>query len=44
MATFERIDPDGDIAVALQGIRHRLDTLASINAWMKQGRQRSPRR
>ena len=30
MATFERNDPDGDIAAALQGIRTRLDTLASI--------------
>jgi hypothetical protein len=30
MATFERIDPDGDIAAALAGIRNRLDTLASI--------------
>ncbi len=30
MATFERNDPDGDIAAALQGIRNRLDTLASI--------------
>ena len=28
MATVERIDPDGDIAAALQGIRNRLDTLA----------------
>ena len=32
MATFERTDPDGDIAAALAGIRNRLDTLASINA------------
>jgi hypothetical protein len=32
MATFERNDPDGDIAAALQGIRNRLDTLASITA------------
>ena len=30
MAIFERNDPDGDIATALQGIRSRLDTLASI--------------
>jgi hypothetical protein len=30
MATFERNDPDGDIAAALAGIRNRLDTLASI--------------
>ena len=28
MATFERTDPDGDIAAALAGIRNRLDTLA----------------
>lgn len=32
MATFERTDPDSDIAAALAGIRNRLDTLASINA------------
>ena len=32
MATFERTDPDGDITAALQGIRNRLDTLASITA------------
>src|ERR1700686_3983661 len=33
MATsFERTDPDGDIAAALAGIRDRLDTLASITA------------
>ncbi len=30
MATFARINPDGDIAAAMQGIRNRLDTLASI--------------
>ncbi len=30
MATFERNDPDSDIAAALQGIHNRLDTLASI--------------
>lgn len=27
MATFERTDPDGDIAAALAGIRTRLDIL-----------------
>ena len=32
MATFERNDPDGDIAAALAGIRNRLETLASITA------------
>ena len=32
MATFERTEPGGDIVAALQGIRNRLDTLASINA------------
>src|SRR5947209_16598554 len=32
MATVERTDPDSDIAAALQGIRNRLDTLASIMA------------
>jgi len=32
MATFERNDPDSDIAAALVGIRNRLDTLASITA------------
>ena len=32
MATFERTDPDGDIAAVLAGIRSRLDTLASITA------------
>ena len=32
MATVERNDPDGDIAATLQGIRSRLDTLASIPA------------
>ncbi|GAC1568170.1 MAG: hypothetical protein NVS3B14_16530 [Ktedonobacteraceae bacterium] len=32
MATFEQIDPDGDIAAGLQDIRSRLDTLASITA------------
>ena len=32
MATFERNDPDGDIAAVLQGIRNRLDTLASITS------------
>jgi hypothetical protein len=32
MATFERTDPDNDIATTLAGIRNRLDTLASITA------------
>ena len=31
MALIERIDPDSDIAAAAQGIRNRLDTLASIS-------------
>lgn len=30
MATFEQSNPDRDIAAALQGIRNRLDMLASI--------------
>jgi len=32
MAAFERTGPDGEIAAALQGIRSRLETLASITA------------
>lgn len=32
MAAFERTDPQSDMAAALAGIRHRLDTLASIIA------------